>query len=115
MTDDAGSWLERRGIKRTAVAKDQHLALIDRHHALIRRTYRLLKSDAEDEGIQVGKDDILAESTSAKNLCTEYSGWSPMQAITGRNHDYSRIDLADDTTESDNIFTSTRIRALALK
>lgn len=111
---EAGVWLQRKGIKRELTGKHRIL-VIDRHHALIRRTCRLLKADCEAEGLNFTDEEILAEATAAKNMVTEFGGYSPLQGLVGSHPDHSLLDLTGEDEPSQKIIRMTRLRVLAQK
>ena len=84
-SDPAGFWLERRGTRRRLVGRAQHLPKVEKHNDLIETGAKLFIDDCRTEGIVVAKKEALAEVTGAKNQTTEFGGFSPSQAVLGKN------------------------------
>ena len=62
-----------------------HATMVERHHQVLRDTHAKAKDQANKEGTPFTEESLLAEVVIAKNILTNISGYSPMQAVFGVN------------------------------
>ncbi len=84
MGDEAAIWLERHGTSCKPTAKNAHAAIVERHHQVLRDTIHKIKDQADQEGLMLPIDDIVAEAVLSKNAFTKVGDFSPYQAVLGR-------------------------------
>ena len=80
----AASWFEAREVELKPRAKGLHADIVERHHAILRRQFHLLDSNATTEGINASFAALIAEATFAKNVLFNMGGASPYECVYGR-------------------------------
>ena len=112
---DAGMFLESRGVLLHLLAKEQHAAIVERHHAsLLRQLHHLLEDQTMADGTRISFDGVLAESVFAKNALFALGGAAPYEAVFGRApHLFGTVDQEAGSGFDDR--DSDRIRHLALQ
>eukprot|EP00971_Amphidinium_carterae_P018911 372341-Amphidinium_carterae.1 len=78
-------WAEYVGTQLAFKAPRQEAWIIERHNALLRDTLHRMESQCLHEGRHPPFEDVLCLAISAKNSLTSYQGYSPQQAVLGRN------------------------------
>ena len=79
----------------------RHAAIVERHHAVLRSTYHKIRYQANEDGIKVTADVMLAEAVFAHNVLTSVKGFSPHEAVLGRTLPILKLD-ADTHEEQDD-------------
>lgn len=95
-SDEFGIWLQRRGIERKIHGVDEHLKLVESHNKLIRRTMRIMDTEAAQQGMKLTVVELAYEACAAKNSLTEYGGFSPQQCMNGQSlGDWSKSEAVE--------------------
>ena len=80
MTD----YLKQKGIKLRERAPEQHARIIERRGAHTREAMHRIKSQCDEEGIQVPDSEILSEAVFAGNALLSINDSTPYNALYGR-------------------------------
>ena len=59
--------------------------MVEGHHQVLRDQIHKIQSQLQVEGITVNFEDVVSEAVYAKNVMTSVGGYSPYQALFGRN------------------------------
>ena len=111
---EAAAFLESRGIKLHLLAKEQHAAVVERHHAILRRQMHVLEDQTLAEGIRMSFDSLLSESCFAKNALFAIGGATPYEAVFGRTP--ALLGVVDaEVGDSPDDRDSDRVRQLAIQ
>ncbi len=70
----------------------QHVRKIEQPQDLLIETTRLILETVRQDGYTSTKKELPTMATMAKNTTTEFGGFSPLQAVIGRNPDLSAED-----------------------
>lgn len=115
-SDQAGVWLARNGVDRDLVGREQHLQKAEKHQDLIQIAMKLTLEEARQEGYTLTRKELLTLATNAKNSTTEFGGFSPLQAVNGRNPDFGGLSPHEpDDTLDQVVVRAMRLRVIAMK
>eukprot|EP00971_Amphidinium_carterae_P146129 2896397-Amphidinium_carterae.1 len=81
----SAEWAEYVGTQLAFKAPRQEAWIIERHNALLRETLHRMESQCNSEGRHPPFEDVLSLAISSKNSLTSYQGFTPQQAVFGRN------------------------------
>ena len=81
MTPEMGIWLSKQGIARRPKGRGSHAHLAEAHIRLIRDAMRHLDEDAKQNGMELSVRELVILCVAARNIITEYGGFSPTQAL----------------------------------
>lgn len=119
-SEEGAIWFERFGINPKLTPKGAHAAIVERHHQTLRGIIHRVLQQSREEKLDLHFEDVLSESTLAKNIFTNIGGFSPYQAVFGRwpnvlvdleQASISAIDDHDPTSTSRHV---TRLREIAV-
>ena len=99
--DYCATTLSRWGTQRLLLPEGRHAEIVERHHAVLRSTYHKIRDQANEDGIKVIADVMLAEAVFAHNVLTSVKGFSPHEAVLGRTPPIFKLD-ADTREEQDH-------------
>ena len=83
ISTDTGLFLEKHDVHRKAKPTEQHATMVERHNSLVRRLLHVIYQQSTEEGLKVDVEDIIAETTYAKNNMLEIGGVHPITAVLG--------------------------------
>ena len=66
ISDEAGIFLGKHNVELRTKPTELHATMIERHNALLRKLLHIIDEQAEDEGLHIPDEDIVAESCYAK-------------------------------------------------
>ena len=85
LSSPAGAaWMSRRDIKFLPKARYAHANMVERHHALLRHQFHLLRDQTLEDGLRVSFEAVLAECVFVKNAMMRIGNSTPYQAVLGR-------------------------------
>ena len=80
----AAAWMSHRNIKFVPKARYAHANVVERHHALLRHQFHLLRDQTMADGIKASFEAILSECVYVKNAMMRIGNASPYEAVIGR-------------------------------
>ena len=75
--EHANQWMDRWGIQMKAKEEGAHAQMVERHHDLVRKIIHRVRSQLDEEGIEMPLNIIVAECALVKNLLISVAGFSP--------------------------------------
>ena len=120
-SEEASIALERWHVVLKPKPVGSHAYVNERHNALLRGQFAMIKTQATVEGLEVDNAEILAEALYAKNAMLQVHGCSPYQALLGRVPELLKefespgISLTDDALGGQHTRHATRLRELSLQ
>ena len=83
-SDEGAIWADRWNIELRSKARNSHAHVIERRNELLRQQYHRIRSQANHEGLNVTKVQLLDESLFACNAMLAVHGTTPYEALFGR-------------------------------
>ena len=121
LSEDSSIFCERWSVSFRPKAVGQHAQLVERHHEILRQAFHRIRSQAQQENLQLEDADIIAEAFFAKNAMLIVHGQSPYQAVLGRvpavlrEFETPGVSLVDDANGGESSRHATRLRELAIQ